>query len=162
MIYKLKLKDMNNQPHEVEAIGLNKLSTAYRAMKVTGVGEALQHMPDIASSSINEALSRDGGELDILVGTDLANFHPKYAANINHLVILRSIFSNGWTVMGHNENHLEFTGTEQGCRVNCCAARNIEFTNFFDTPLKSNMAGTKDIQFIDAITLSCTGYRIPV
>ena len=116
-LYKLNLKDKNGYTHQIEAIGLHKLSTEYPAAKVFGVKKALNHLTHISSSLTDEKLSRDGGELDILMGTDLANLHPKTVANINHLVILQSLFGTGWTIMGHNEDHVQFIGEEKGCRV---------------------------------------------
>ena len=103
LLYKVELRDVHGQTHEFEAIGLARLSTDYPAIKTANVRETIHHLPQIASSSFSdEKISRVGGELDLLIGSDLANLHPKFVANINHLVILRSLFGTGWTFMGHN------------------------------------------------------------
>ena len=161
MLYKVELRDVHGQTHEFEAIGLARLSTDYPAIKATKVRETIHHLPQIAASSFSdEKISRVGGELDLLIGSDLANLHPKFVANINHLVILRSLFGTGWTFMGHNKDHITFTNKTNGYRVNCCAVEKLKFTNIFEPTTQCNLAGTRDLQFIDAISNDSVGVTI--
>ena len=161
LLYKVELRDVHGQTHEFEAIGLARLSTDYPAIKATNVRETIHHLPQIASSSFSdEKISRVGGELDLLIGSDLANLHPKFVANINHLVILRSLFGTGWTFMGHNKDHITFINKTNGYRVNCCAVEKLKFTNIFEPTTQCNLAGTRDLQFIDAISNDSVGVTI--
>ena len=45
LIYKLSLRDMSGEHHELEAIGLEKLSTAYAGVKVVNIKEAVKNNP---------------------------------------------------------------------------------------------------------------------
>ena len=161
LLFKIMLLDSKGHSHHIEAIGLQKLSTFYPALRAHGIKQALQHLPHPSLSSLEDfKLSRKGGELDILIGTDLASLHPRPVANIKNLVISSSIFSTGWTLMGHNEDHIEIIGKEKGSKVNCCAVKNMKATSTFVHYLNANLAGTKDIQFLDAISNDSIGVTV--
>ena len=106
LIYKLSLKDMSGEHHELEAIGIEKLSTHYAGAKVVNLMKTLKDVP-ACKSFTEEKLKRTGGELDLLIGTDLAHLHPKGVAEVGSLSILKSKFSTGWTMMGHSLDRQE-------------------------------------------------------
>ena len=130
-IYKLNLRDMSGHHHELEAIGLDKLSTAYTGVKVVNLREVFKENP-LCRSLTEAKLERAGGELDLLVGSDLAHLHPKAVAEVGSLSLLKSKFSTGWTMMGHNKDHLILEGKNKGVKVNVCAVKNIKVAEIFD------------------------------
>ena len=46
----------------------------------------------------DEDLDREGGDLDLLIGTDLAELHPSQVAKKEKLVLLESMFGSDWTL----------------------------------------------------------------
>ena len=158
-LYKLSLRDMSGELHELEAIGINKLSTAYAGVKVVNLKKVLNNVPTCRSLT-EDKLERESGELDLLIGSDLAHLHPKSVADVGSLSIMKSKFSTGWTMMGHHKDHLILTGKEKGVKANVCAVKKIKVTDFFDTKITSNMAGTKDLQFLDAVSTESIGVNV--
>ena len=131
-IYKLSLRDMSGEHHELEAIGIEKLSTAYAGVKVVNIKEAVKNNP--ACRSLTEVkLERTGGELDLLVGSDLAHLHPKAVAEVGSLSLLKSKFSTGWTMMGHHKDHLILMGRNKGVKASVCAVKRIRVADIFET-----------------------------
>ena len=96
-----------------------------------------------------------------MIGTDLAHLHPKGVAEVGSLSILKSKFSTGWTMMGHHRDHLVLTGKNKGVKVNVCAVKRIKVADIFDNKITSNMAGTKDLQFLDAVSTESVGTVFP-
>ena len=78
-------------------------------------------------NSVTDAkLARNSGSLDVLVGSDLANLHPKSIVSVGKLNIMRSSFGTGWTLMGHNKEVVKVTGKQHGVRANVCAVERIQ------------------------------------
>ena len=144
----------------MEAIGLEKLSTAYAGVKVVNIKEAVKNNPACRSLT-EDKLGRTGGELDLLVGSDLAHLHPKAVTEVGSLSLLKSKFSTGWTMMGHHKDHLILIGKSKGVKANVCAVKRIKVADIFDDELTSNMAGTKDLQFLDAVSTESIGVSLP-
>ena len=107
-LYKLSLKDISGQDHEIEAIGIEKLSSSYSGLKVTNIRKSVQHL-SICNSVTDGKLARDQGDLDLLIGTDLAQLHPKAVADVDQLTLMRSKFGTGWTLMGHHKEIIQLT-----------------------------------------------------
>ena len=72
-LFKLNLIDTSGNHHEVEAVGLNQLSSIYPGIKVRNVKRLLGNSPIFASLS-NKMFVRTPGTLDLLVGSDLAMY----------------------------------------------------------------------------------------
>ena len=158
-IYKLKLRDIFGTDHEIEAIGLDKLSSVYCGLRVTNIRDKVDGL-SICNSLTDSKLDREEGELDLLMGTDLAHLHPMSVANVDQLVLMRSMFSTGWTVMGHHKELVELESKQVGVRVNVCAVERIKVDKIFDNQISTNMAGTKDLQFLDAMSTESIGVNI--
>ena len=62
LIYKLSLKDMSGEHHELEAIGIEKLSTHYAGAKVVNLMDPLKDVP--ACKSLTEEKLKRTGDTD--------------------------------------------------------------------------------------------------
>ena len=113
----------------------------------------------MCNSVTDVKLARTEGKLDLLIGSDLAHLHPKGVADVGKLSLMKSNFGTGWTLMGHNKEVIQFTGNQIGVRVNVCAVEKIKVSNLFDNQILSN--GTKDLQFLDAISTESIGINVP-
>ena len=159
-LYKLTLKDITGENHEIEAISLDKLSSSYSGFKVINIRKKIQNLPSCRSVT-DEKLGRGGGELDLLIGSDLAQLHPKAVVDIDQLTLMKSKFGTGWTLMGHHNDLVKLSTKEKGVRVNVCAVERIKIADLLDHEITSNMAGTKDLQFIDAVSTESIGVNVP-
>ena len=159
-LYKLSLKDLSCEYHEIEAVGLDTISSNYPGIKVTNIRAKVDGVPT-CNSVTDKKLERTGGALDLLIGSDLSNLHPKGIKDVGKLTLMRSSFGTGWTLMGHNEELIQFTDKQKGVRVNVCAVQKIQVKKFFENEVLTNAAGTKDIQFLDAVSTESLGVNIP-
>ena len=144
----------------------------------------------MCNSVTDKKLQREPGNLDVLIGTDLASLHPKAITNVGQLTLLRSRFGTGWTLMGHSKEHVKMTSKNTGVKVNVCAVERVKvldlqppykeqncktfislsqdqshetfiFPTFKPPVILNNLAGTKDIQFLDAISTESIGVNVP-
>ena len=114
-MYKLTIKDIFGNSHTIEAIGLDNISSAYAAIKVTGVKRALQDNPRCRLLS-DDKLDRDSSDIDLLIGTDLASLHPEKIAAIKDLIVMKTQFGNGFTLMGHHQRHVNMDAPRRSSR----------------------------------------------
>ena len=65
--------------------------------------------------------------------------------------------------MGHHEDLIEITGDNKnkGVRVNVCAVERIHVKNIFENEIMTNLSGTKDLQFLDAVSTESIGINVP-
>ena len=159
LLYKLNLRDIFGTDHEIEAIGLDKLSSTYSGLTVSNIRNRVAGLL-ICNSVTDEKLFREEGELDLLIGTDLAHLHPMSVANIDQLVLMRSMFSTGWTIMGHHKELIKLESKHVGVRVNVCAVEKIKVVEIFDEPISTNIAGTRDLQLLDAVSTESIGVNV--
>ena len=124
------------------------------------IRKIIQNLPSCRSVT-DEKLGRGGGELDLLIGSDLAQLHPKAVVDIDQLTLMKSKFGTGWTLMGHHNDLVKLSTKEKGVRVNVCAVERIKIADLLDHEITSNMAGTKDLQFIDAVSTESIGVNVP-
>merc|ERR1712079_203609 len=110
--------------YHIQAIGIPHLSTAYSGFKVIDIKTKLNDYRTF-SSLTDEKLSRTSSSLDLLIGSDMAELHPVRAATIGKLVILRSDFGSGWSVMGSSSEHVKFTDNYVGTRTNYCGVEDM-------------------------------------
>ena len=73
-------------------------------------------------------LDRDSSGIDLLVGTDLAELHPKTVATHGKLVLQQSRFGSGWTVFGYDKSIIRTGVILHGynAKVNFVQAKDIE------------------------------------
>ena len=103
LLFKLKLKDIGGKYHEVEAVGLDKISSVYPGIKVTDIRTKVGKF-SMCNSVTDVKLARTEGKLDLLIGSDLAHLHPKAVPDVRKLSLMRSNFGTSWTLMGQSRN----------------------------------------------------------
>ena len=155
-LFDIKFVDINGQEHHIKAVGIETLSTTYAGFKAINVSKQFKHL-NYLSNLTDDKLSRSQGQLDVLVGSDLSNLHPKAVANVGQLTIMKSKFGSGFTVMGHNKKHIKMLGKEKGVKANCCAVDRLQFV---DPSVSCNIANTKDFQFLTATSIDSIGIQV--
>ena len=123
-IYNMQIKDIYGNFHHIEAIGIDKISSSYSSVKVVNVKKVLSSNMKCKFLT-DDKLSRDGGDIHLLVGTDVASLHPEKITNIKDLVIMSTIFGNGYTMMGHNEEHVKVTNKGTDLKVHSVTVEDI-------------------------------------
>ena len=154
-IYNMQIKDVYGNSHHIEAIGIDKISSSYSAVKVVNVKRALSSNMKCKLLT-DDKLSRDGGEIQLLVGTDVASLHPEKITNIKDLVIMSTIFGNGYTMMGHHEKHVKLKDAKMESKVLVTAVENIRKVE----EVACNVVTTKDFQFLEAIATESIGVNV--
>ena len=62
---------------------------------------------------MNAVSQRPTGQIDLLVGREVANINPLHHETVTDLVVMKSIFGEDWTMYGHHPE------------LNCCR---VEFS----------------------------------
>ena len=119
-LYRLTLVDRRGDNHNIEAIGLDNLSSKYPGFKIINLKKVLDSAP-WGHAITEEKLSRNSGNIQLLLGNDVASLHPRDIMNEGELVIMQSLFGSGYTVRGHNSSHVMFTANFRGSRVGVSA-----------------------------------------
>ena len=86
-MYNLVLVDSNAKFLHIHAVGIPKLSGKFGGVKIVDIKKVFPH-----HEVVDEELERDGGDLDLLIGTDLAELHPVPVETEGKLVLLKSRF----------------------------------------------------------------------
>ena len=73
-----------------------------------------------------------------MIGTDLAHLHPKAVAEINDLILMKSKFSTGWTLMGHHKELIQLLSKHNGVKANVSNVKNVCLVKPFDAKLENN------------------------
>ena len=136
-LYNLVLVDSGGKFIHIQAVGIDKLSGKFSAVKVTGI-ENIFSEHDVFDND----LERSEGDLDLLMGTDLMELHPVYAGNHGKLVLLKSRFGSRFTLAGYDPEIIESDG------------------DILDRS-KVNNVQTKDIQVFDLLSIESVGVDIP-
>ena len=106
-------------------------------------------------------LPKKRGELDLLIGTDLSALHPHAVANIDNLTLMKGMFGNGWTIMGHHSQHVQLLDNNEGVKVNFCSVERVTFSEQIENEISCSYYGTRDHQFLDAVSTESIGVSIP-
>ena len=134
-LYKLVLITKNGKLIHIQAVGIPKLSGSFAKVTVSGIEKLFdQQITD-------EDLERGGGDLDLLIGTDLAELHPSQVDTKGKLVLLKSMFGSGWTMFGYDEKVIDSEGDN------------------YD--VKANNVNTKDMQFMNLVSMESVGIDVP-
>ena len=152
-LYEVALLDNEGNIHQVQAIGIDSLSSKFPGFKIKNIKKKIIQEFKGCSDLSEAKLSRSSLAVDMILGTDLASLMPVQCARIKDLVILKSKFGNGYTCMGHNKFHVVFTDKQSGVRANVCAAESITIL----PETTCNHVGTKDVQFLECINTESVG-----
>ena len=90
-LFNISLVDIKGEHHQLEAIGLDQLSSTFPGIKVRNIKSYLKDN-DAFETLSNKKLERTAGEVDLMIGSDLASLHPKHIQNIGQLSIMKSLY----------------------------------------------------------------------
>lgn len=96
-IYTLTLFDINNEKHEIQAVGMERLNGQIKEIKVDGVKKLFS--PEI-QSVWDRVNSRPTGEVELLVGSDNLGLHPSEIEVHGNLKMYQSNFASGYVLRG--------------------------------------------------------------
>ena len=124
-LYDISLRDVYGNTHNIQAIGMEQISSNYAGAKIKNVKRVLQY--NIKCTLLtDDKLDQDGGEIQLLVGTDKASIHPEKIASIGDLIIMKSIFGSGYAVMGHSTEHVKMNNSKEEFKVHVAAVKNVK------------------------------------
>ena len=144
-MYLIKLVDRFGNIHEIEAIGLENISSKFSGVKVI---KPIKLKNGVILSK--DKVEFPSGNLDLLVGTDIASIHPVAEHTIKNLVVMSSLFGSGWTLMGHNSNLVKTTEKLTQFKVNFVQVKAVE-------EISCNLVGTKDLLYLEEQSISSIG-----
>ena len=75
--------------------------------------------------SMSDFTPKEQKIVDLLIGTDLSDLHPKAEFNYDKLVIMSSNFGTGYTLMGHNDTYVKVADNNSQFRVNVCNVKGL-------------------------------------
>ena len=110
-LYMVELINMSGERKLVRALGMESISGRIPFIRLDGV----KHHFSSEVQDVWEAVSnRPIGEIEMLVGSEVAGLHPKAHEVDEDLVVMKSQFGTGWTIYGshsqiENLHHMEFT-----------------------------------------------------
>ena len=98
-LYQIRLKDKENNVHQIDVIGIDQISSKFPGFTVRNISKKLSKSDGLETLT-DTKLNRKSGSLDLLIGSDLPSLHPVKVGQVGELSILKSIFGTGFTVMG--------------------------------------------------------------
>ena len=154
-LYDVEIVDISGNIHQIQAVGIDNLSSYYSGFKVTNIKQKVGKIAACRNLT-DDKVNRDGGRVDLLVGSDLASLHPSKIASVGELVILRSKFGSGYTLMGHSKKHIKFNNNCSGVRANVSGVENVVKL----PEVSCNAVSTKDVQFLECISTESVGVNV--
>ena len=98
-LYCVELVDMSGTRHLVRAFGLETLSGPLPIVSLKMIKGEFS-----VTVQLNwEKLARPGGEVDLLIGSEMAHLHPVHMETVGRMVVKTSIFGQGWVLNGAHE-----------------------------------------------------------
>ena len=99
-LYCVELVDMEGTRHLVRAFGLETLSGP---LPIVSMRRMLKDEFSVTVQLNWEKLARPGGEVDLLIGSEMAHLHPVQMETVGRMVVKTSIFGQGWVSNGAHE-----------------------------------------------------------
>ena len=98
-LYCVELVDVDGGRHLVKAFGLDKLSGPLPTIKMDGI--KFEFSLEIQNQW--DKLARPEGEVDLLIGSEVAHLHPTHMETAGKMVVKQSIFGSGLVLNGGHE-----------------------------------------------------------
>ena len=84
------------------------------------------------------------GEVELLIGSEVAHLHPQYQETVGRMVVRKSIFGTGWVLNGAHDDiacaPVDFNGNLQIIRTGCFRSNRVV------------VSYTQDMQFINTMS----------
>ena len=124
-LYCVELVDMKGKRHLIKAFGLDNISGELPTISINGIkNEFSQEVQDNW-----ERLQRMTGEVELLIGSEVAHLHPVHYETVGMMVVKKSIFGGGWVLNGSHDGivsgQVKFDQTIQLLRSGCYRSNRI-------------------------------------
>ena len=124
-LYCVELLDREGNRHLVKAFGLDSISGELPTISLGGIKHEFSH----AVQKIWDKVQRDTGDVDILIGSEVAHLHPVSFETVGKMVVKKSLFGSGWVLNGSHEGivseQIKFEQTVQLLRSGCYRSNRI-------------------------------------
>ena len=114
-LYVVELITSNGDKKFVRALGMERISENIPCLDLNGIKHYFSEEVQKEWMAISQ---RPTGQIELLVGSEVAGIHPVPHETAGDLVVMKSIFGDGWTMYGHHPD------------LNCCR---IEFSSEVST-----------------------------
>ena len=96
------------------------------------------------------------GEVELLIGSEVAHLHPQYQETVGRMVVRKSIFGTGWVLNGAHEDiacaPVDFNGNLQIIRTGCFRSNRVVVSYKQDMQFFNTMS---EKEFFAAESLGC-------
>ena len=86
--------------HLVKAFGLNSISGELPVIQLDGIK---YHFSNEVQANWGR-MARPTGEIEVLIGNEVAHLHPTHFETMERMVVKKSLFGTGWVLNGGHEN----------------------------------------------------------
>ena len=124
-LYCVELLDKLGNRHLIKAFGLETLSGPLPTIHLDGI----KHEFSVDVRKNWGKFSRPTGEVELLIGSEVAHLHPQHQETVGRMVVRQSIFGTGWVLNGAHEGivcgPVDFNGNLQIIRTGCFRSNRI-------------------------------------
>ena len=127
-LYCLELLDSEGNRYLIKAFGLESISGELPVIYLDGIKYQFSQTVQASWSR----LARPTGEIEVLIGNEVAHLHPTHYETVGNMVVKRSQFGTGWVLNGGHEDivcgPVEFAGNVQVIRSGFYRSNKIAVT----------------------------------
>ena len=117
-LYVIELVDLQGRRRIVRAIGVERISSTIPEVDLDGVKLLFS---DKLRRQWEKVTARPRGEIQLLVGSEVASLHPIQEEAVDELVIAKSQFGDGWAIHGTHDklkaNQVDFDEDVEAIRA---------------------------------------------
>ena len=126
-LYCVELLDMQGNRYLVKAFGLDSISGELPTITVDGIKLEF-------SAAVQEVwykMVRPTGEVELLIGSEVAHIHPVQFETVGRMVVKKSIFGSGWVLNGAHDDIVCVQIIRSGCyrsnRITVTYSQTVKF-----------------------------------
>ena len=116
---------MKGNRHLIKAFGLDSISGELPTISINGIKNEFSQ--EVQNNW--ERMQRITGEVELLIGSEVAHLHPVHHETVGMIVVKKSIFGSGWVLNGSHEGiicgQVNFDKTVQLLRSGCYRSNRI-------------------------------------
>ena len=124
-LYCVELLDKNGVRHLIKAFGLDTLSGPLPTISL----DEIKHEFSEEVKLNWDKFARPTGEVELLIGSEVAHLHPQYQETVGKMVVKQSIFGTGWVLNGAHEGivcePVDYHGNLQIIRTGCFRSNRV-------------------------------------
>ena len=159
-LYCVELLDKFGVRYLIKAFGLETLSGPLPSISLDGIKHEFSE-----EVKMNwDKFARPTGEVELLIGSEVAHLHPQYQETVGKMVVRQSIFGTGWVLNGAHEGivcaPVDFHGNLQIIRTGCFRSNRVVVSYkqeimFNSLDEYSNTKTMSEKEFFAAESLGC-------